>query len=151
MVMTIVLIIVVLVVSLQHNNTNTVSRSGCGPYRNDKTVTIGVTKLAAEVVKTPTEFAKGLGGRPCIEYNQAMLFIFGKPSHYGFWMKDMRFPIDIVWIASDHKVVGLQDNIQPSSYPARFSNKDKLAQFVIEIQANRSKSLHIVPGTSVDF
>lgn len=121
----------------------------CGPYRNDKTVTIGSAKIKAEVVQTPAELEKGLGGRPCIESNQAMLFIFDKPSHYAIWMKDMRFPIDIVWISSDHKAVGLEIDVLPSTYPDRFVNKDNPALYVLELQANRAKELNVSLGTRI--
>ena len=123
----------------------------CGPYRNDKTVTIDSVKIKAEVVQVPAELEKGLGGRPCIESNQAMLFIFDKPSHYAIWMKDMHFPIDIIWISSDYKVVGLEIDVSPSTYPDRFVNKDNPALYVLELRANRAKELNISLGTPVNF
>lgn len=123
----------------------------CGLYGDDKTVTIGTEKIKAEVVQTPAEREKGLGGRPCIESNQAMLFIFDKPGRYAIWMKDMRFPIDIVWINYDHKVVGLEIDVLPSTYPDRFVNKDNPALYVLELQANRAKELNVGLGTPINF
>ncbi len=123
----------------------------CGFYRNDKTVTISSTQIRAEVAQSPAEREKGLSGRRCIEPNQGMLFVFNKPGHYAFWMKDMNFPIDIVWIGPDHKIVGLEINVLPSSFPDRFVNKDNPAQYVLELQANRAKDLKIGLGTPVNF
>ena len=122
----------------------------CGIYRNDKTVSIGSKKIQAEVTMNPAEMEQGLGGRACIEANQAMLFVFDKPGRYAFWMKDMRFPIDIVWIDANHKVVGLDIDVAPSTYPDVFVS-EKPAQYVLELQANRSKALDITLGTPVNF
>jgi uncharacterized membrane protein (UPF0127 family) len=129
---------------------NTV-QTACGPYRNDKAVTIGSTDIKAEVPKNSTEFAKGLGGRPCILPDQGMLFAFAKPGHYAFWMKDMKFPIDIIWIGADHKVAAMEINESPSTYPDKFINKDRLAQYVLELKANRSTELGLTLGSVVNF
>jgi uncharacterized membrane protein (UPF0127 family) len=126
-------------------------QTACGAYRNDKTVTINGSALKAEVAQTPADREKGLSGRPCIEAGQAMLFVFDKPSQYAIWMKDMHFPIDIVWINSEHKTVGLELSVEPSTYPDRFANKDQPAQYVLELQANRAKDLGVGLGTEVAF
>lgn len=125
--------------------------SACGTYRNDKTVTINGSAFKSEVAKTDAERRQGLSGRPCIEPNRAMLFAFDHPGQYAIWMKDMRFPIDILWINSDHKVVGQEVDVSPSTYPDRFVNKDKPALYVLELKANRTKELNVGLGTAVSF
>ena len=127
------------------------STSRCGKYRNDKTVLINGTKLKAEVARTPAAQQAGLSGRPCIEADQAMLFIFDHLGQYAFWMKGMKFPIDIVWIGADHRVVGMEIYVKVSTYPDRFVNKDHPAQYVLEMQDNRAKSLGVNIGTEIGF
>ena len=107
--------------------------------------------IKAEVVDTPEEKAQGLSDRPCIEADRGMLFVFDKPGQYPFWMKDMKFPIDIVWISSDKKVVKVEANVSPSTYPMLFKNDNELAQYVLELQAIRAKDLNIELGTPVNF
>jgi uncharacterized membrane protein (UPF0127 family) len=125
--------------------------SACGPYRNDGNVVINGQKIDIEATKTSAEFEKGLAGRPCILPNQGMFFAFSKPGQYPFWMKGMKFPIDIVWIGADHKVAAVEVDEQPSTYPAsKFVNKLP-AQYVLELKANRSKELHMKIGTPVQF
>lgn len=145
-----ILIVAILVVALTHHSPK-ISSSKCGTYRTDKIVQIGSTRINAEVAKSVSDQDKGLSGRSCIDANQGMLFVFNHPGYYAFWMKDMRFPIDIVWIGADHKLAGLQINVAPSTYPDRFVNKDHLAQYVLELQANRSKSLHLGYGSTLNF
>lgn len=67
--------------------------------------------LTVEVVNTPTSITQGLSGRKELA-TDGMLFVLPEPIEASFWMKDMYFPIDIIWIA-DEKVVGIERNVQP--------------------------------------
>jgi uncharacterized membrane protein (UPF0127 family) len=131
----------------------TQASTSCGPYRDDVNVRIGERVFKTELAKTASEQAKGLGGRPCIGPNQAMLFAFSKPGQYRFWMKDMKFPIDILWIDSAKRVVAQEIDVEPSTYhssnPFFENDPNHLAQFVLEVEANTSTNLHITLGTPV--
>jgi len=125
--------------------------SACGDYRNDKTVKVSNESLNAEVASTVETRNRGLSGRPCILSNQAMLFVFETPNQYKIWMKDMKFPIDIIWVSADHKAVAVERDVKPSTYPHLFANRDKPAQYVIEMKANRSAELGINLSTPINF
>lgn len=79
-----------------------------------------------------------------------MLFAFSQSGQYAFWMKDMKFPIDILWLNTAHRVVYQQTDVQPSTYPSRYMNQQP-AQYVLEIKANLSRALHIELGTPAGF
>jgi uncharacterized membrane protein (UPF0127 family) len=81
-----------------------------------KTVTLGKQKFQAEVVSSDEKLQKGLGGRSSLCQSCAMLFRFSLFGRYSFWMKDMRFPLDIVWI-SDGRINHIEKNV-----PADFSS-----------------------------
>jgi uncharacterized membrane protein (UPF0127 family) len=119
-------------------------------YRHDTTVNINGESIAAEVAKTAGQQEKGLGGRACIGDDQAMLFTFDKPGVYPFWMKDMKFPIDIVWISPQHKAVTIKPNVDPSTYPDNFKSSAP-AQYVLELEAGQANKLGMKPGTTVNF
>jgi len=123
----------------------------CGPYREDKTVHLGSVRLKAESVQGQSEITKGLGGRPCIEQDRAMLFEFSKPGQYAIWMKDMKFPIDILWISPGRKVVGLEKNVKPDTYPDSFANKDQKALYVLETKAGLAEKHSIGLGSPVSW
>jgi hypothetical protein len=78
-----------------------VQMSGANPqdcqsvYRRDTTVKVTNNYIDAEVASNDTQKELGLSNRTCIGVNQGMLFVFDKPGKYDFWMKDMKFPIDI--------------------------------------------------------
>ena len=146
-----VVVALVLVFSTDNGAKKSPGGSGCQLYRHDKTVIINSQKIAVEVADTLATRQKGLSGRACITPDEGMLFVFERPGRLPFWMKDMKFPLDIIWISPDHKVVAQEIDLSPKTYPDSFINKDKPAQYVLEIQANRSKSLGIHLGTPVSF
>jgi uncharacterized membrane protein (UPF0127 family) len=67
-------------------------------------VTIRGVTVRAELALTPEERAQGLSGRPQLEPDAAMLFLFDEPGVPGFWMPDMHFDLDLVWIRGDRIV-----------------------------------------------
>ncbi|MBI1838711.1 MAG: DUF192 domain-containing protein [Candidatus Colwellbacteria bacterium] len=81
---------------------------------NTKSVVIGGEEFRVEVAATPIKQTKGLSGRDGLGLNAGMLFPFSELSTHSFWMKDMKFPIDIIWIQND-KVVGFEENMEPGS------------------------------------
>jgi len=145
-------VLVVVIAVTTFSNDTPAAKPFCGLYRADKLVRVSSETINAEVVLTPKQRETGLSGRPCILANQGMLFNFGRAGQYPIWMKGMNFPIDIVWIGPDHKVVGLESGVKPSTYPDSFVNKKEgLAQYVLELKANRSTDLHITIGTPIQF
>lgn len=119
-------------------------------YRNDTQITINGNVIKAEVVDERAEREKGLGGRTCIGEDQSMLFIFDRPGSYPIWMKDMKFPIDIIWISESKQVVKVQSNVAQDTYPQTFAN-EKPAKYVLEMQAGRAAGLGIQAGTPANF
>lgn len=124
--------------------------TACGPYHKDGVVTVNNTKINVEIAYSSGAKVKGLSGRPCIEPDWGMLFDFGHDGQYAFWMKDMKFPIDIIWISSTHKVAAIEVDFQPSSYPEKRVNQNP-ARYVLELKANRSKELKMDFGTTIHF
>lgn len=108
-----------------------------------QTVKVGNAVLETELADSPVEHARGLSGRPNLAKNQSLLFLFPKAGSYGFWMRGMRFPLDIIWIAGN-KVVGIEKNIPADSadtyYPPEPVDK------VLEINAGLSDKLGFQAG-----
>ncbi len=74
------------------------------------TVTFERDTVIAEIADTPELRSRGLGSRDDLPDGRGMLFVFEEPSIRTFWMKGMRFCIDIVWIKGD-AVIGFEDNV----------------------------------------
>lgn len=91
-----------------------------------------------EIVRTSEEFARGLSGHAPLAENEGMLFLFDQPDRYSFWMPDMRFAIDIIWIGSDWRIVDISHNVTPESYPEVFTPSAP-AQYVLEVPADSAE------------
>ena len=66
--------------------------------------------IAVDVAATPNLRERGLSGRKGLETGKGMLFIFPQKDRYGFWMKEMRFPIDILWL-EDGRLIDIIENV----------------------------------------
>ena len=75
--------------------------------------TIHGHEFAIELAVTPQEKSKGLGYRNSLPENTGMLFPYDHKERYQFWMKGMRFPLDIVWIL-DNNIVDIAKNVPVS-------------------------------------
>lgn len=78
------------------------------------------------------------------------LFIFDKEGYYSFWMKDMNYDIDIIYIDKDKKIVDIFKNVKKESYPATVENATP-AMYVLEIGSGLSDKLDIENGDTVEF
>jgi uncharacterized membrane protein (UPF0127 family) len=72
-------------------------------------------KISVEVVDTPSLRSKGLGFRDSLGQDSGMLFVFEATSQYKFWMKGMRFPLDMLWIKDDTIVDIIKNVPNPSA------------------------------------
>src|SRR3989344_9087768 len=115
-----------------------------------KQVIIGEKTFFVEVARTKMELERGLSLHIPLLDNQGMLFVFPKEDIHRFWMKDMSFSIDIVWIDSKLKIVGIEKNISPDTYPKTFSPETK-SRYVLEIPAGQADFLSLKVGQSVEF
>jgi uncharacterized membrane protein (UPF0127 family) len=119
-------------------------------YRNDVQIKAKGQTISAQTAKTEPEREKGLSGKACLGPNQGVLFVFDKPAGYAFWMKDMKFNIDIVWIGPDKKVVYEKENLSPATYPNSFTNPVP-AKYVLEVAAGQAGKLGLRPGTQLYY
>jgi uncharacterized membrane protein (UPF0127 family) len=86
------------------------------------------------VAKDEEERRLGLSYTKSLEENTVVLFDLGAPGNYGFWMKDMNYPLDIVFLDINMKVISFIDDADPSSYPTIFYPQSP-ASFVLEMNA----------------
>jgi hypothetical protein len=116
-------------------------------------IKIGSVNIPVEVAQTSAEVQKGLSGRLSLDQDKGMLFLFTKADIYSFWMPDMHFPLDIVWISSGKKVVGVSANVSNDFDPAnpKFYRPPSPVQYVLEVNAGFAAKTGIKIGDSVSF
>lgn len=119
-------------------------------YRADIIIQVPEARISAEVADKPSELEKGLSTKSCIGKNQGMLFIFERPGYHNFWMKEMNFPIDIVWLDERKRVIEVTENVDPATYPDTFASSQP-SGYVLELQAGAAAKHGIRPGTELIF
>ena len=77
---------------------------------------------------------QGLSGRDSLEEHTGMLFMFEADGYHPFWMKGMRFPIDILWMDRYKRVVHIAHAVSPDTYPELFK-PSVLSRYVLEVPA----------------
>lgn len=97
------------------------------------------------VVSDDASRQKGLGGKDSIADNEGLMMNFSSDSKWGIWMKDMKFPIDIVWLDSNKKVVDIVKNVKPDEPTGTVHRPRKPARYVLEFKAGTvdNKAIHI--------
>lgn len=113
-------------------------------------IVLGGKSFTALVANTDLLRDKGLGDRDGLADGQAMLFTFDRDDLYAFWMKDMRFSIDMLWLDHDLDVVWVEKNVSPDSYPHVYTPA-KPARYVLETNAGELEALHIKVGDKAAF
>jgi uncharacterized membrane protein (UPF0127 family) len=113
-------------------------------------VTIGHQTVLADVADSSPARYNGLSGTTGLKDGQAMLFVFDYPSTWPIWMKDMNYPIDVIWLDKDKTVVDVASDLSPSSYPNSFASKQP-ALYVLEVNSGFIKRHDIKVGSAANF
>jgi uncharacterized membrane protein (UPF0127 family) len=108
--------------------------------------------LQVELATTDEERGLGLMFRESLARDRGMLFVFDEPQFYGFWMKNCRFPIDIVWLDDQHRVVHLAEKVPPCRRdPCPSYQPLRRARYVVELNAGQARREKAVIGAKLDF
>lgn len=116
----------------------------------NRTISIAGVSLHVAAAATPAQQEQGLSNTAPLLPDQGMLFLFPTPAVVPFWMKDMHYPLDIIWIDADKRVVDVTADLSPSTYPQSFPPKAP-AQYVLEVSAGFAQTHGVVIGTPVSF
>ena len=148
------IIVVILLVVLGVVFVNVASNNFHLPFINSQpksTVTIDGHTFHVTVANTEQEKETGLSNTISLPQNQGMLFPFSKPDYYGFWMRNMNYPLDIIYIAHN-KIVSIANNVaKPTdpSAPLPVYKPSQPADTVLEINGGLTNMYHFSIGDSV--
>lgn len=120
----------------------------------ESSILVGSTRVEVEIADSPHAMKLGLGGRDSLPANRGMLFVYSQKTPAVFWMKGMRFPLDIIWIA-DGKVVQIDEKVPAEPGVAEENLKTYVSgepvDMVLEVNAGFSDENNIKIGDSVIF
>ncbi|MDD5291486.1 MAG: DUF192 domain-containing protein [Patescibacteria group bacterium] len=118
-----------------------------------KVIKINGAEIKAEIAKTPIEQYRGLSGRDSLCGDCGMLFIFPNKIERTFVMRDMLFPIDIIWI-DDVKIVKIDKELPPPAPGPLDLKKYKSGQpvnYVLEVNGGFCLENDIREGDKVEY
>lgn len=136
-------LVVICIVGYVFFNNEPVPETSITPTR---TITIEGKSLRVAVADTDVLRAQGLSGSSPLVEGEGMLFVFTEDGIYSFWMKDMRYAIDILWLDAEGSVVHIEKNIAPETYPAIFTSHSP-ARYVLEVRAGYADQHDIQIGS----
>jgi uncharacterized protein len=108
--------------------------------------------LQVEVMVSDEDRAMGVMFRPSLPSDRGLLFQFAEPGFHGFWMKNCKFPIDMVWLDESHRVVHVEEKVPPcASEHCPVYQPLRRASFVVEMNAGQARKEKAVVGSLVSF
>ena len=131
--------------------------AGCGPqiadYQTGR-VRINNIDIKVEVADTVLKQSQGLSGRGSLPVNYGMLFPFNNLKNPPFWMGQMKFPLDFIWLKAD-KVADIDANVpvfdSPGNYASNIASAVDFPDYVIEVGAGFCEKNKIQIGDYVDL
>ena len=116
-------------------------------------VTINGISIYVDLAIKENQKKNGLSIKDSIDSNEGMLFFFDEPQKTSFWMKNMKFPIDIIWLDESFSIVHIEKNIQTCESdlycPTYTPNTNAL--YVLETIAGFSQKYNLKIGDKVLF
>ena len=115
-------------------------------------IVFGGVILTVEIAATPADQQKGLSDRDSMALSHGMLFVFNSEGMWGFWMKGMRFSLDIIWFDSQKRAVFIEQDLPPCSpQNCPIYAPPVNAMFVLEVNAGFVKAHNIAIGDAFNY
>ena len=102
-----------------------------------------------ELAASEAQREKGLMYRNHMDPDAGMLFVFERDAPLTFWMKNTLIPLDMIFIGSDRRILGIVENAEPETETPR--RVEGLSRYVLEIAGGMSRRLGLAAGSSVEF
>ncbi len=117
-------------------------------FEKETVVSFSNVSFNVEIIESEKEKRKGLSGREFLNEKEGVLFIYDNENYYGIWMKEMLFPIDIIWIDKNLIVIDVKGNVYPETYPKIFYPQ-KPSMYILEINSGLIEKYEIEVGDKV--
>ncbi|MFA5099833.1 MAG: DUF192 domain-containing protein [Candidatus Omnitrophota bacterium] len=108
--------------------------------------------VVAEIADTEAARMKGLMFRESLAETEGMLFVFPRAGRYGFWMMNMRIPLDIIWLDGTRRIVDIKTNANPCTEdPCESILPRSDALYVLEVPAGFTLSHQAAIGDTISI
>ena len=114
-------------------------------------VSIGNYTLVADLSITYEQIIVGLSTKDSLEKNEGMLFVLNSSSRRGFWMKDMKFPIDVIWLNQNKEIVHIKKSLDPCVSDCPVYYPDRESKYVLETVSGFADKQNLKVGDTIFF
>ena len=130
---------------------DTISRIWTSTTPDEVVVYVDNHAFNVTIADSPEEWQRGLSGTERLPEFHGKLFVFDTDDTHGIWMKDMRYPLDILWFDTNRRLVHVQADATPDSYTnsRTIFRPNMPTRFVLEINAGMVELLGISNGATL--
>lgn len=115
--------------------------------KSGPSVEIGGKTYSVELAETPEQQEKGLMFRDSMPEDHGMLFIFDDSALRGFWMKNCKFPQDMLFFDGDMRLISVQKRVPACTVdPCPSYSSGAPAKYVLELNAGQADKLGVQSG-----
>ena len=119
-------------------------------------VTLGGVPFRVELAITSEERIRGLSGHPPLDPGAGMLFVLEQARMSSFWMREMLFPLDMIWIDAECAVVHITRNVPIPAPEQALADLPMYGPpvpvlYVLEINAGEAESAAVIVGSTAQF
>lgn len=120
-------------------------------------ISVGSSTIYAQIADTENKRSLGLSYTPKIDDNAGMLFVFEDSAPRNFWMRDMYFDLDIIWLDENKQVVGFFEHVSKDTYNHKNPEESKIyhspdnVKYVLEVNSGTIERLKIKTGDTLHF
>jgi uncharacterized membrane protein (UPF0127 family) len=108
--------------------------------------------LSVEIAATPADQQKGLSDRDSMPLDHGMLFVFNSEGMWEFWMKEMRFSLDIIWFDSQKRNVFVEQGLAPCTpEDCPMYTPTVNSMFVLEVNAGFVRAHNVGIGDTFSY
>lgn len=133
---------------LQSRPAPTVQTPQATPGYETVDLRLGDQTIVLDVADTPAKQQLGLGQRADLPPNRGMIFTYDAPGDRCFWMKDMNFPIDIIWLNAEKQIIHIVRELKPETYPQSYCPPQP-ADDVVELHPGSADKYQLKLGDSL--
>jgi uncharacterized membrane protein (UPF0127 family) len=127
------------------------------PNSTEIKISSASTTIVATIANTENKRSLGLSYTEKLDENAGMLFIFDDVNQKNFWMRDMNYDLDIIWLDVNKQVNGFFENVPAASYNSKHPELSKIyhspdnTKYVLEVNAGTISKDKIKVGDTLDF
>lgn len=129
---------------------STSSKVNAPTIKTESCKRVGTICYDLEKADTNESRIRGLSGREVLAENAGMLFVFDSDGEQCMWMKDTLISLDMIWLDSSKRVIKIEENITPDTFPTAFCPPSP-ARYVIELNQGEIKKNRILAGDTIDL